>query len=73
LLILLFKNALKISNFEKSAKTSKTFKKQRKKPSNLFLCSRFYTGRKKIFNNNCLFDAKFFEFEEFIIYRTFLL
>ena len=32
-----------------------------------FVCKHFYTGRKKFYNKNCLFDAKVFEFEEFTI------
>ena len=28
---------------------------------------RFYTGRRNATNKSCLFDAKFFEFEEFSI------
>jgi hypothetical protein len=27
---------------------------------------RFYTGKKKFYDKNCLFDANFFEFEVFI-------
>jgi hypothetical protein len=67
LLILLFKNVLKISNFEESAKTSKNLKKTVKKTSKFFVCMRFYTGRKKFINKKGLFYAKFFEFEEFSI------
>jgi hypothetical protein len=67
LLILLFKNVLKISNFEKSAKTSKNLKKQGKKTSNIFLLRRFYAGGKKFTNKKGLFYTKFFEFEEFSI------
>ena len=40
-LILLFKNLLKISNFEKSAKTSKNLKKSAKKTSNFFCVGAF--------------------------------
>ena len=46
-------NVLKNSNFEKSAKTSKNLKK---------ILSTF-TREGKMSNKNCLFYAKFFEFE----------
>ena len=66
MLILLFKNVLEISNFEKGAKTSKNLKKpykQRKKTSNFFSLGRFYWGGTNFTNKSCLFYAKFFEFE----------
>ena len=50
---------------------SKNLKKTAKKTS-IFLCMRFYTGRKNFYNKNCLFDAKFFEFEEFSIVPFFV-
>ena len=65
LLILLFKNVLKISNFEKSTKKQKNLKNNEKKT--FFLFGRFYTGRKNFINEKGLFYAKFFEFEEFSI------
>ena len=37
-----------------------------------FLLLRFYTGRKSFTNKNCLFYAKFFEFEQFSIVPFFL-
>ena len=47
LLILLFKNVLKISNFKKSTKTSKNHKKTVKKTSNFF-CLYPFTREEKI-------------------------
>ena len=64
MLILLFKNVLKISNFEKRAKTSKNTEKTAKKNINFFLCMRFYLEGHNFYYKNCLLDAKFFEFEE---------
>jgi hypothetical protein len=46
-LVLLFKNVLEISNFEKSAKTSKNLNKNRKKTS-IFFCLGASTGGDKI-------------------------
>ena len=36
------------------------------------MLTRFYTGRQNATNKSCLFDAKFFEFEEFSIDTFFL-
>jgi hypothetical protein len=50
-LVLLFKNVLEISNFEKSAKTSKNLKKHRKnieKKLQIFFCLGASTGGDKI-------------------------
>ena len=47
----------------KRAKTLKNPKKTAKKNFNFFLFGRFYTGRKNVFNKNCLFYPKFFESE----------
>ena len=41
--------------------------KSREKNFNFFLFTRFYTERINVTNKSCLFDAKFFEFEEFSI------
>jgi hypothetical protein len=64
LLILLFKNVLKITNFEKSAKTSKnlkkTLKKQREKTSIFFLFMRFYAGGKNFTNKKGFSIKPFF-------------
>jgi hypothetical protein len=62
-LVLLFKNVLEISNFEKSAKTSKNLNKNRKKTSIFFLFRRFYWGGQNFINKKGLLNAKFFEFE----------
>jgi hypothetical protein len=59
MLILLFKNVLEISNFEKSPKTSKNLKKTVKKNFNFFLFRRFYWGGKNFTNKKGLFYAKF--------------
>ena len=68
MLILLFKNVLKISNFENGTKTSKNLKKTAKKNFKFFFVYALLMGGGKNFiNKNCLFDAKFFEFEEFTI------
>jgi hypothetical protein len=64
--ILLFKNVLEISNFEKSAKTSKILKNIEKTSKRNFkknLCRRFYWGGQNFINKKGLFNAKFFEFE----------
>jgi hypothetical protein len=66
-LILLFENVLKISNFdsnfEKIAKTSKNLKVTAKKNLIFFLFQRFYAGGKNFTNKKGLFYAKLFEFE----------
>ena len=46
--------------------------KSRGKNFKFFLLTRFYTGRRNATNKSCLFDAKFFEFEEFSIDPFFL-
>ena len=48
---------LKVKRMQKKGKN------QEKKNFNFFLFARFYTGRKNVTNENCLFYAKFFEFE----------
>jgi hypothetical protein len=53
----LFKNVLKISNFKNSAKARKNLKKPAKKNLKFFF----------VYALLRLFDAKFFEFEEFTI------
>ena len=58
---------MKISNFEKSAKTSKNLKKHKKKTSFLFSLGCFYAGGTNFIIKKGLFYAKFFEFEEFSI------
>jgi hypothetical protein len=67
LLILLSINVLKISNFEKSAKTRKNLKKAKKKLQFFFCLSSFTWEEKNSINKKGLFYAKFFEFEEFSI------
>jgi hypothetical protein len=62
LLILLFKNVLKISNFEKIAKMSKNLKKTTKFFFCFVLFRRFYAGGKNFTNKKGLFYANFFEF-----------
>jgi hypothetical protein len=65
-LILLFKNVLKISNFEKGTKTSKNEQKPKKtvkKTFKFFVCMRFYWGGKNFIIKKGLFYANFFEFE----------
>jgi hypothetical protein len=58
-LISLFKNVLKISNFENGTKRSKNEQKPKKKTVkknfNFFLCMRFYWRGKKIINKKGLF------------------
>jgi hypothetical protein len=51
----------------KRAKMSKNLKKQQKKLQIFCVYVSTYPGRKNFYNKNCLFDAKFFEFEEFTI------
>ena len=64
MLIFLFKNVLKISNFEKSAKTSKNLKKPQKTAKKPFLCVCAFTWEEKIsLIKKGLFYANFFEFE----------
>ena len=63
MLISLFKNVLKISNFEKSAE-AKPLKNPEKNSENhfiFFVCA--FTRETKFYNKNCLFYAKCFEFE----------
>ena len=55
---------------KKIASKAKTLKKQRKKTLIFFLFRRFYK-KKNVCNKNCLFYAKFSQFEEFSIISFF--